>query len=58
MCLMWSTYNPPDIVEGTAPFLDIEKAFQISLTDEEAFDMYNMTLDEAVSKILELKASQ
>ena len=30
MCLMWSTYDPPDDIEGTESFCDIEKAFEMT----------------------------
>ena len=51
MCLMWSTSNPPDIIEGTRPFIDIEKAFNIDIDDDECFELYDMTLEEASKKI-------
>ena len=34
MCLMWSTDNPPDEIEGTEPFNDIEEAFNIAIDDK------------------------
>ncbi len=55
MCLMRSTNDPPDEIEGTDPFFDIEKAFGISINDEDALDLYNMSLAEATTKILELQ---
>lgn len=55
MCCMWSTWNPPDIIEGTKPFRDIEKAFGIRVDDDDALDLYNMHLDEAARKIAEMK---
>ncbi|MEM9807602.1 MAG: hypothetical protein AAF959_20245 [Cyanobacteria bacterium P01_D01_bin.56] len=55
MCLMWSTDDPPDEIEGTDPFIDIEVAFQISINDDDALDLYNMTLEEAIIKIRELQ---
>ncbi|MEM9219537.1 MAG: hypothetical protein AAGD25_35050 [Cyanobacteria bacterium P01_F01_bin.150] len=56
MCLMWSTNDPPDEIEGTDPFIDIEVAFDIEISDEDAMILYDMTLDEAIVKILELQA--
>ena len=55
MCCMWSTYDPPDIIEGTEPFCDIENTFDICIDDDDAFNLYEMTLDEAVKKIIEMK---
>ncbi len=52
---MWSTYDPPDIIEGTEPFCDIENAFNIFIDDEDALDLYDMHLDEAAKRIIEIK---
>ncbi len=52
---MWSTYDPPDIIEGTEPFYDIENAFNIFIDDEDALDLYDMHLDEAAKRIIEIK---
>lgn len=38
MCCMWPTDDPPDIIEGTHPFDDIENAFCISVDDDTAMD--------------------
>jgi len=54
MCLMWSTYDPPDDIEGTESFCDIEKAFGISIDDDAALDLYDMTLKEAAKRIIEI----
>ena len=58
MCCIWSTYDPPDIVEGTQPFQDIEKAFGITIDDDDAFEMYDMTLNEALVRIQQIKKRQ
>jgi hypothetical protein len=58
MCCMWSTNDPPDIVEGTQPFQDIEKAFSIIIEDNDAFKMYEMTLKEALIRIQEIQKRQ
>ena len=55
MCCMWSTYNPPDIIEGTKPFCDIEAAFDISIDEDAAMELYDMDLNEAVRKIVEIR---
>ena len=56
MCCMWSTNDPPDIIEGTEPICDIEDAFGIEISDDEAVELYDMTLDEAARKIIEIRA--
>ena len=58
MCCMWSTDDPPDIIEHTPPFHDIEDAFDIAIDDDAALDLYNMRLDEATRTILEMKTEQ
>ena len=58
MCCMWSTDNPPDIIEGTKPFLDIERVFNITIDDDDALELYDMNLDEAAMKIIEIKKRQ
>jgi hypothetical protein len=55
---MWSTHAPPDIIEGTPPFDDIEDAFGIAIDDDAALELYNMRLDEATRKILEMRTEQ
>lgn len=55
MCLMWSTDYPPDIIEGTEPFEDIEEAFNIVITDDDAYDLYDMKLAEATRRIIEIR---
>lgn len=58
MCCMWSTIDPPDIIEGTPPFDDIENAFSISISDDIALKLYDMHLDEAAKKIMEIRNEQ
>jgi hypothetical protein len=55
MCLMWSTDDPPDVIEGTAPFDEIEEAFDIYIDDNDALELYDMTLEEAAIRILEIQ---
>ena len=55
MCLMWSTNNPPDTIIDTKPIYDIEDAFDIDLDEEMAMELYDMDLDEAAKKILEIQ---
>jgi len=51
MCWMWSVSNPPDIIEGTEPFYDMEKVFEISIDDDECIEIYDMNIEEASTKI-------
>lgn len=55
MCCMWSTNDPPDIIEGTEPFADIEAAFDITIDDEEASNLYDMNLKDAALRIIEIQ---
>ena len=55
MCCMWSTYDPPDIIEGTEPFCDIETAFGICIDEDDALQLYDMDLDVAARKIMEMR---
>ena len=55
MCCMWSTDDPPDIIEWTEPICDIETAFGIEIDDDAALELYDMNLDEAARKIREMQ---
>jgi hypothetical protein len=55
---MWSTYDPPDIVEDTPPFTDIEETFGISIYEDAALELYDMTLDEAARRIIDIREKQ
>jgi len=53
---MWSTANPPDEIIGSDPLCDVEDAFHICIDDDDAMNLYDMTLDEALVKIIAIKA--
>ncbi|WLE95469.1 MAG: hypothetical protein QTN59_12335 [Candidatus Electrothrix communis] len=55
MCLMWSTDDPPDVLEDTEPLQDIEEAFDIYLNDDDAYALYDMDLAEAAKRLLEIQ---
>ena len=55
MCCMWSTNDPPDIIEGTEPICDIEDAFGIHISEDEALKIYDMSLDQAARTILQIR---
>ncbi len=55
MCCMWSTEDPPDTIEDTEQIYEIEKAFEINLDEDEALVLYDMELDEAAQRIIEIK---
>jgi hypothetical protein len=42
----------------TQPIYDIENAFNIKIDEDEAMEIYDMTLDEAIKKIMEMKSVQ
>jgi len=54
MCCMWSMSNLPDILNGTRPLCDIEEAFDICIDEDDAVKIYDMDLDEAARKIMEM----
>ena len=54
MCCMWSTVDPPDIIEGTETMNDSEDAFDIEISDEEAMRLYDMDLDQPVERLDEI----
>jgi len=58
MCTLWSTLDPPDILEGTAPLNEIEKVFEFSFTEMQAVEFYDMTIEEAAEYIFKLLKSQ
>jgi len=58
MCLMWSTDDPPDIIEDTSPFDDIADAFGITIDWEDALEFYDMHLDEATTRLIEMQQRQ
>ena len=51
ICLMWSTRRLPDVLTETKQMSDIEKGFGIELDEDEAIELYDMTLQEAVTFI-------
>lgn len=55
ICLMWPTNNPPDIIEGTAPFVEIEEVFNIVIDEKDSLELYDMTLKEASIRVHELQ---
>ncbi len=55
MCCMWSTNDPPDIIEDTEPFCDIEDGFNISINEDDALDLYDMNLNNAAKFIIEIQ---
>ncbi len=58
MCLLWSTKNPPDILENTKQLEVIEKEFKIGINEVEAVEMYDMNLLEASKYIQKLVETQ
>lgn len=58
LACMWSITNPPDIIEDTPPFHDIEKAFNISIDEDECLELYDMDLNDATDKIANMIQNQ
>lgn len=47
MCLFWLTDNPPDVLQFTEPMEAIQDEFDIDLSEIEAVELYDMSLQEA-----------
>lgn len=54
ICCMWSTHNPPDEIYDCTQMDDIQDEFNIHITENDAFDLYEMKLDEATEFIAKL----
>lgn len=53
MCCMWSTDDPPDTITESDQWAEIEEKLDMSFEEDEAFDLYDMDLDEAAEAIVE-----
>jgi uncharacterized protein YcnI len=51
MCCMWSTSNPPDDIYNSDQIMSIEKEFDVALSEDQALEIYDMNLSDAVIKI-------
>ena len=54
MCTLWSIKNPPDVLEATKPLNAIEDEFNLSFTEDEAYELYDMEIEDAAGYILKL----
>lgn len=50
--------TPPDTLIDMQPIYDIETAFNIEIDENEAVEIYDMTLDKALKKIIKMKCVQ
>lgn len=55
MCLMWSTDDPPDTLIDTEPTYDMIDTFDIDLDEDLVLELYDMHLDEAARRIIEIQ---
>jgi hypothetical protein len=46
-CIMWALDDPPDVLEITPQIGSIEEAFDISLSEDDAVELFDMSLLEA-----------
>lgn len=53
MCCMWATDDPPNTITDTDQWEEIEAGFGLTFDEAEAFDLYDMDLDEAAEAIVE-----
>lgn len=51
---MWSTNNPPDEIYECLQIYDIDKEFNICLSEDDALKIYDMDLDEATRYIIKM----
>jgi len=58
MCLLWSTSNPPDVLEVTKQLGAIEAEFKVEISEDKAVEMYDMNLQEASEYILQFINTQ
>lgn len=54
MCIMWSTSNPPDVLENTPALDAIEKAINYGFYEMEALEVYDMEIKDAAKYIHKL----
>jgi len=54
MCTLWSTSNPPDILEHTPPFNELADTFDFYFSEEEAVESYDMDIVDAGAYIFKL----
>lgn len=54
MCTLWSTSNPPDVLECTPPLDEIEKVFDFGFTEDEAVEFYDMDIIDAADYIFNI----
>ena len=55
---MWSTRNPPDEIYDCSQMDDIQEEFNVRVTEDDALELYDMTLDEATKFIAKLIRTQ
>ena len=58
MCCMWSTSNPPNDVFNCDQMYSIEEKFDIEISEEDAYKIYDMDINEAAEKIDAIKMTQ
>jgi len=58
ICCMWSTRNPPDEIYDCSQMDDIQDEFNVRVTEDDALELYDMTLDEATKFIAKLIRTQ
>lgn len=58
ICCMWSGNNPPDVLEFTRPIASLAKAFDIYIDEDDAVALFDMDLDQATDRIIEMRKEQ
>ena len=54
MCMLWPTDDLPDVLECTGPLDEIEEAFGLNIEEDEACEIYDMTIREASHRLAAL----
>lgn len=52
MCCMWSIDDPPDEIYYCDQIYDIQEEFDVSLTEDDALDLYDMYFEDAVDFVI------
>lgn len=57
MCTLWSTDDPPDVLEDTEPFDDICDLINYRIDEDYALELYEMTIGEAAQSLYDFIAA-
>ena len=58
MCTIWSTDDPPDILEGTEQLEEIYKIINMYIEEDFAVELYDMNLKEAATSLYKFRKNK